>query len=258
LNKLTIQQAPITDDGMRGLIERLSETGKLKSLNVYKCPKITDDGLKQIGRLTSLERLFLNNNDGLTSGLLEEIAHLKNLNRLEIDSVALDEADLVHLPELSKLETLGMSCSHSTAKLTDLGLAYVSRLPSLRSVTIQGARITDDGVNHLIQLKGLESLGLSHTEITDQGVAALANGLPNLLQLGLTGTRVTDSGMVDVGKLTKLEWLWLDETQVGDEGIQKLSRLTKLQYIYIDRSSVSSEGHQQLRRDHPTARITLQ
>jgi hypothetical protein len=64
--------------------------------------------------------------------------------------------------------------------------------------------------------------------------------------------------MVDVGKLTKLEWLWLDETQVGDEGIQKLSRLTKLQYIYIDRSSVSSEGHQQLRRDHPTARITLQ
>ncbi|MBC8871780.1 MAG: hypothetical protein H8E44_20320 [Planctomycetes bacterium] len=258
LTKLTIHEAPITDEGVSELVARLADLGKLKSLHFFRCPRITNDGLNQIGRLTSLERLFLNNNDGLTSGLLTEIAHLKNLHRLELDSIALDEADLVHLAALTKLETLGLSCSNSESKLTDHGLTYVGRIPTLRSLTIQDARITDKGVSDLIKLNALQTLGLARTGITDQGIAAIASELPNLVQLGISGTKVTDAGMAHVGKLTRLEWLWLDGTAVGDEGIGQLDRLTRLQYVYLDASRVSNEGHQQFRLAHPATRIRLQ
>ena len=145
LTKISIQRTSFTDEGARKLIDRLGDVGKLKSLNFFQCPRITDDGLVQIGELESLERLFLNNNDGLTSGIFERIAHLKNLTRLEVDSISLDEADLAHLTGLTKLETLGVSFSNSSSHLTDRAAGYLCQLSSLQSLTIQDARITDKG-----------------------------------------------------------------------------------------------------------------
>jgi hypothetical protein len=257
LTSLTIQKAPITDEGIAALIGRLSEVGKLKTLNLFKCPNVTDEGLKKIERLTSLERLFLNNNDGLTSSLLAKISHLTNLNRLEIDSIALDEADLIHLAKLTKLETLGLSCSNSKSKLTDRGLAFVSQVPSLQSLTIQSAKFTDVGVPDLLKLKKLRFLDLSHTEITDQGLESLAKEFPNLLRLGLTGTHVTDAAMVHVGKLTQLEHLTLSDTKVGDEGLKRLDRLTKLQYVYVNSSTVTNDGQLQFKLAHPTTELFM-
>ena len=50
--------------------------------------------------------------------------------------------------------------------------------------------------------------------------------------------------MDDVGKPTRLEWLWLDETNVGGKGIEQLDQLTKLKYIYLNTATISKEGHQ--------------
>ena len=52
----------------------------------------------------------------------------KKLRRLEIDSIVLEEADLVHLAQLTKLEILGQSCKNSKTRLTDRGIAHVSRI----------------------------------------------------------------------------------------------------------------------------------
>lgn len=257
LTRLRIENAPITDEGVNRLIARLAERGKIKWFDLFKCPKVTDDGLAQIGRLTSLETLLLNNNDSLTSGILKQIAQLTNLNRLDLNGISLDDSDLIHLKSLTKLETLALSNDKSNPQLTDKGLAYISQVPSLRSLTIQDAKITDGGVESLIHLKGLQELGLVRTEITDQGVTELAKNLPNLKHLGLTGTKATDASMKEVGKLTQLEWLSLDETDVGDEGLKQLDRLSKLQDIYINTMNVTNEGHQRLRRDHPATKIWL-
>ncbi len=258
LTKLAIHKAEITDEGVRGLIVRLAQSGKLKTLHLFRCPKITDAGLRQIDQLTSLEQLFLNNNSGLTSGILKQVARLRNLRRLEIDSIELNEADLAHLTELTKLQTLGMSCSDSSSKLTDRGLSSLTGMTSLQSLTIQRAKVTDRGVASLVQLPALQRLGLAYTEVGNLGVAALANGLPNLLRLSLAGTNITDSGMTHVGRLTQLEWLWLNETEVGDEGIRQLDRLKKLQHLYVDAAGLSNEAHQHFQRAHPATQIHLQ
>ncbi|KAA5545397.1 hypothetical protein FYK55_07030 [Roseiconus nitratireducens] len=257
LTKLTIHRALITDDGAANLIARLKEAGKIQSLHFFRCSKLTDQGLRRIGELSSLERLFLNNMDGITSGLLEQISQLSNLKRLEMDDVALDENDLAFLGTLSKLETLGLSVSDSPGSLTNLGLKHLSGLQSLRSLTVQKASIDDRGVSELVKIRELRDLGLGGTGISDTGVKQLATGLPNLTRLGLTRTDVTDASMKSVGKLTKLEWLWLDGTDVGDDGLRLLDDLTELEYVYLNNENVTSKGHQRFRQKHPSTNIML-
>jgi Leucine-rich repeat (LRR) protein len=257
LTKLVIQKAPITDAGVRRLVERLSESNKLKSLDFYKCPKLTDASLEQIGQMTSLECLFLNNNLQLTSSILEEISKLSNLNRLEVDEIKLDETDLRLLKQLTKLETLGLSRGERDTSLTDRGMTYLGELHSLQSLTIESAQLTDDGIKHLTKLQQLKSLDLWGTKVTDRGVAEIANSFPNLTRLGLAETNVTDAAMGDVGKLTELEWLWLDDTRVGDAGISQLDQLTKLEHIYLNAANISSEGHLRFQRLHPATAIRL-
>ncbi len=257
LTKLTIHEVPITDSGMEKLISRMSESGKIETLNLFRCNQLTDQGLMRVGELKSLEQLFLNNNGGLTSAIFEGISQLTSLTRLEIDDVSLNQSDLAHLATLSKLETLGISRSSESTMLNEEGLKHLSRLKSLQSLTMQNADIDDKSIAQITKLTDMQRLGLSGTRITDEGVAKLAKELPGLLRLGLSGTEVTDAGMEHVGKLKQLEWLWLDNTAVGDEGLGQLGDLTKLKYIYVNNENVTSEGHREFQRAHPETDIQL-
>lgn len=257
LTKITIQNAEITNEGMAGLIEELDKAGKIKWLSLFRCPQVTDQGLKGIERLQSLEHLTLNNCEGLTSGILDDISKLPKLNRLEIDDLMLDESDLAGLATLTKLETLGVSSGKPEGTLTNQGLTLLAKITSLKSLTIQNAQIDDRGVTELVKLKEMEQLGLTGTGISDAGVAALADAMPHLTRLNLERTSVTDSAMNHVGKLTKLEWLTLEETEVGDEGLKMLDALAELQHISIEHDNVTSEGHKRFRSKHPSTRIYL-
>ena len=255
LTAVRFEEPAFSNDGLRELISQLAKHGRVRNLSLLKT-SITNEGLEKIDELKSLEQLFLNSNRGISSEVFSKIATLTNLTRLEMNGVALTEADLPQLSQLTKLETLGLS-NTTQDSLSNRGLAHLCRVKSLKSLTIVGAQIDDEGVKHLTRLDQLERLGISETNVTDQGIEMIADKLPNLTRLVLSGTKVTDAGMVSVAKLTKLEWLWLAETKVGGEGLSHLDGLKALRLVQISAGQVSSAAQERFRQHHPDARLMM-
>jgi hypothetical protein len=127
----------------------LKNAKKLKLLHLGR--EITDEGLREIGRLTSLRRLAFRSDKVTDAGAKD----LRNLTALQ------------HL-------TL------TTAKLTDAGLEQLAPLTKLRYLDVEGTRVTDAGLKHLHGMKDLTFFQRGGTGITDAGVAELKKVLTNL------------------------------------------------------------------------------
>jgi Leucine-rich repeat (LRR) protein len=67
----------------------------LKQLNISSCG-ITDQGLAGLGQLTSLQRLNLAHNNGITEveGLLGELGQLTGLQQLVLDRIGMQESEI--------------------------------------------------------------------------------------------------------------------------------------------------------------------
>jgi len=129
------------------------------------------------------------------------------------------DAGLVHLADLTKLESLYLSRTH----VTDEGLRHVARLKGLKVLVLSDTPTSDDGLAHLAGMVNLQTLWLAFTHVSDAGLVHLA-GLRGLTDLSLARTQVTDSGLVHLAGLTKLKSLHLGETQVTDAGIAELQK----------------------------------
>ena len=102
---------------------------------------------------------------------------------------------LVHLKELTELESLGLNFT----RITDAGLVHLKGLTELKELDLEGTRVSDAGLEHLQGLNGLENLNLGRTQVTDAGLVHLKNQV-------------------------HLEWLWLQGTGVTDAGVDELQQ----------------------------------
>ncbi len=117
---------------------------RLREVNLIDVP-ITDQNLKDFGRLTSLEFLAFNADHVSDAG----VAHLGGLTGLK------------------KLRFYGDGPNN----ITDVGMRSLRNLHRLTQLIIGGAHLTDSGLEHLVGLPALEQLSLSHspfTSITDK------------------------------------------------------------------------------------------
>lgn len=178
---------------------------KLRQL-CLKETQATDEDLRIIGTLKSLERLFFWDAKGITD---EGVSHLSGLTRL----------GKVHL-----------SFSH----IGDEGLRVLADLPNIEYISVQGGRFTDRGLECLKDKKQLRGLwvGIGPTKITDAGVRHLS-GLTNLEYLELQKTGVTDTGLEHLSQLTTLESLYLSNTKVTDAGLSHLHGLKSLKKLFL-------------------------
>jgi hypothetical protein len=129
LKTLPIYNATQISD--RGL-EHLQALRELEYLNLggdgSKSSRITDAGLKTIGRMTQLRRLVLDDLS-LTDAGLDEIGKLTNLRLLVLGRLSITDAGLKHLTNLAQLETLRIdTCSVTKKGIVELG----RRLPDCR------------------------------------------------------------------------------------------------------------------------------
>jgi hypothetical protein len=114
---LLLNNCPITDDGLAALDGR----GNVRWLEVRKT-KITDEGLKHL-RGMDLEALDLSSTNIGDDGL----ANLGKCDFPNLKTMALEQ-----LP-----------------KVTDLGIAHLSRFKTLEILTVAGTNVTKDGIRHL-------------------------------------------------------------------------------------------------------------
>ncbi len=158
LERLSIDYMACTDASMthlRGLkrLRELSITAfQFISWRSDAQPRITDEGLRHLSGLRSLERLDIQS-PVITDVGVENLKGLTQLRSLAFYSPKITDAGLAHLNGLSRLEYLELSGS----QVTDAGLGQLKGLAQLRYVYLYGTKVTDQGVKDLRQaLPGCE------------------------------------------------------------------------------------------------------
>ena len=86
-----------------------------------------------------------------------------------------------------------LDCFQSSGRVSDFGLATLSRLKELTWLALDGAKINDDGLVHMKSLHQIEVIRITNSEITDGGLQHLI-GLKKLTVLYLRDTKVTEAG----------------------------------------------------------------
>jgi len=240
----------------------------------FKDVSVDDAGLEPLGRIFSLERLFLRDAHVTDAGLVH-LAPLTGLKGLELNSpfaILIDDrkprvivevrkpkdrgppitdAGLELLRNMKRLEVLRLRGTN----VTDSVLKHLKGMPKLRTLDLGATRVTDAALETIADLTNLEELGLDFTQVTDAGLPHLAK-LTKLRSLHLNGTQVTDAGMEHLGRLASLEFLSLFGTSVTDAGLRSLRELPQLKGLWPPRAATSDAGIKDLQRALPNAKIS--
>lgn len=150
LSELKIDATYITNNGLASL----SNLGNLKKLSLKDINGVSDNGLKYLAELTSLEALILPYT--ISDNGLAYLKNLTKLKELELQNASITDAGLVHLKKLSSLETLDLSGT----RISHEGLIHLIAITKLKTLDLYGTRITinDRGLFHLNKLTKLELL----------------------------------------------------------------------------------------------------
>lgn len=193
--------------------------------------------------LTQLQILVLDNSDSKGRGTM--LTHITSLCRLKSLSLAgwsnLEDHSLPHLLSLRELQTLRLD----DAKITDVGLATLSKLPTLTTLSLRSCVLVGNaGLAGLVSLRNLESLDVCGCfRITDEGLESISE-LPSLRMLDLTYLhKITDRGVTKLGGLSLLECLSLSLClKITDGGLVGLTRLTALTTLDLSYCSHITEA----------------
>jgi Leucine-rich repeat (LRR) protein len=159
------------------------------------------------------------------AGLPADRFHLTDIN-LWGNNKTTDEG-LANLAGLQRLIRFG----NNAGGFSNIGVAYLGRLKSLRGLDLAGvARIDDAGLAHLEELPDLADLSLVETRITNAGVGRLAL-FPALTELDLALTAVSDTDRL--ADMTRLRRLSLRDTKVTAAGVRRLAGLQQLENLDV-------------------------
>lgn len=252
LSAVRFQKAKLKGPGLGGL----SHNRKLKSIEIWHESKADGAAIADLSRVSHLRRLDLSFSH-VSGSAVAQAGECHDLRELVFPASATPtDEDLRQLHAMKRLERVQLSAR----KLTDAGIESLSRLVTLKCLTIHDATgITDQGLAHLgalpvlreLQISGLgpftgafleklpalalQNLFLSYTGFRDAHMHALAR-FTNLRQLALTHTKVGDSAIGELGSLTKLEGLDLRGTNVTEAGLFSLG-LPLAERVSIDGDS---------------------
>jgi hypothetical protein len=254
-------EGQMTDELLDDLCRRVPT---LTAIGLSGCREITDDGLRHLARLASLQHLDLTGT-AVTDGGLEVLRHLPNLrtlslagNRVTGDGLAV----LAHCHELEDLRLWAPQAGDAALRalagksslrrleiaLSDAGLPWLRELPLFKAwegneaelrlldkhslpthLSLRGT-FTDRGMQHLGELDGLFSLDIddSHLAITTAGLEPLVS----LAHLSALGVDAKDDWMSYIAAMPRLRFLGVQDTVAGDEGFVALSRSQSIETIW--------------------------
>ena len=251
LEGLGLSDTPTTDAGM-------VVVGKITSLEVLSLSAgVSDEGLAQLKNLTNL-RWLSTGDRGVTDKGLACLAALTNLEYLCLEGAQVSDGGLIHLKNMSKLKSLRLYGTRVTEKgfahlenlqnleelnvlfgVTEIGLLALSKLPSLKNITVDGDSFGENGLKLLSKFKSLEHVYIDNTDKMDAIVKELIN-LPGLKDLTL-GTGLTDEGLVKLKDMKSLQALTIGPSQITGKGIAALAEIPSLHVLQLHQAKLKSE-----------------
>jgi hypothetical protein len=110
-----------------------------------------------------------------SDAVLEHLAGLTELQRLDLAHTKVSDAGLEHLRGLTQLQYLRLDGT----KVGDAGMEHLKGLIRLGDLELYGTMVSDAGLEHLKGLSQLERLDLRGTAVTDEGATKVRKALPN-------------------------------------------------------------------------------
>lgn len=159
-----------------------------------------------------------------------------SLNNLPTDPAKLTEA--VQL--IAKLGAPKSITALDGTPMSDEHLAEIGKIKNLVELQINGGSITDQGVAHLTGLQKLESLTLARTDVTAACMPDLGR-LSSLNMLNLNHSKV-DGGYENLADLDNLQWLLLGGLTISDQDAEAISKFPAISHVTLDASTNISES----------------
>ncbi len=221
-------------------LAHVSGLGSLQMLKLDSIPRLTDDGVAKLEKLTSLRWLSVAGCPELGAAAAASIGRLgSSLRYLSAQKCSrFDDAALPHLLQLKQLHTLKLGwCFRLTAK----GLARLAELTTLTSLDVAHTKLDDAALVSLSPLRKLRELCLRGTCVSDQGVCRIG-GMRSLEALSLQLCAVTSNAAPGLLQLPRLRELDLANTEIGDAGLAALVPLRRLESLSLDSCKLSVDG----------------
>jgi hypothetical protein len=240
-------------------VPTLAAHPKLKTLSLPFNPAFTDQGLKSVAELVSLERLELAAT-GVTNEGLREIARLPKLQFLGLERSAVTSPGLVHLRPLQSLRFLGLTFTD----VDDSGLEAIAELRGLETICLSNTKVRGTSLGVLARMPKLTSLQLRGCPLHDGSGLAQLKRLKHLL---LTDCQIPPGLLTNVWEMNKLESLNLRGSAITDDHLAELYLATQLSILLLGktetlggtnfRQSLSEEALRRLRAELPHTRSVV-
>lgn len=227
----------------------------LKELDLSRCAKISDAGIKHIVSIESLEKLHLSET-GLTDNGVMAISSLTNLYFLDLGGIRMTDKALQSLQVLTRLEHLDIWGSETTnegasvlkafTRLRFLNLSWtrVNRLPiplTTRCLNMSNCRIHSicDGDPEVhVPLENFIVSAASFSNI-DQVFSSIQAS--SLSYLNMSGCCL--SNLFFMEKMNNLEHLDLSFCRITDDAIEHVAKVgTNLKYLSLKNTGITSKA----------------
>lgn len=211
------------------------------ALDLHNCG-LTNDDIKDLSKMTSLEVLWLNENKISDITPLSKLINLKELHLgnnnirnlkplsslINLQELYLSINDIEDVSPLSNLTNLTL-LSIRNNNISDI--SSLSNLTKLEQFSVNNNNISDISV--MQNMKKLQRAWLHNNKIND--ISPLSD-LSNLVQLHLTGNDIHNIDALS--SLLKMNFLYLDNNNISD--ISALSEMEKLVILDLDNNNVTN------------------
>ncbi|KAL0393670.1 UNVERIFIED_CONTAM: hypothetical protein Slati_4333200 [Sesamum latifolium] len=241
----------------------------LKEVDLSRCSKITDAGIRHLLSVPALEKLCISET-GVTADGVAGLASLTNLFMLDLGGLPVTDSALSSLQVLKKLKHLdlwGSEISNEGAvllktfpSLSSLNLAWtnVTNLPSLSSLAY--LNMSNCTIHSLFEGEGdkarMEKLVLSGATITKVSEAFQYVETSKLCFLDLSSSSLQSfSFLRSMNALTNLN---LSDSALVDNSVEHIAYIgANLRYLNLSNTKVTSEGIGALAGHVPNLEIVL-
>lgn len=213
----------------------------------------TDEHLSQLASYPELQRLKIQECEGIDGSGLAVVGELPELTRVELLLSPITDEGVLHLGKASSLtEVLFLDIP-----VGNEGLAFLAQCPQLESLRLEQLAITDPALNHLATLENLKSLSLEGSEGIDGSGFDSLSGLTALGEVNLMGTGVLPDHAGNLQALSHVPVIRLDSQLVNDEVAEVLGTLSGLERLSLYKSSITDAGLVPLARLEQLRRLEL-
>jgi internalin A len=163
----------VSDEGLRILVTFPA----LEMVDLSSCSNLTEAGFRELAKSRTIRTLVLPQR--MTDEGMKQLAGLASLQRIYLSNTEVSDQGIAALKDHASLEELFLSRS-----VTNACIPALAAMPALRNLELRTDKITAEGLGGLNASRSLRALNLNRLNVDESGIKALGK-LTQLEQLSI-------------------------------------------------------------------------